>query len=508
MDAKQGLSHPSDELLAAFGDPSLGVEAQERLALHLDSCPDCRTRQEQLEPVFVEYRRCLEAVHAQIQRPRQQNAVLAFPLPSSTPAAPRRSGFGWLAWAGSFAASALAGFLLFSWNGRASERQADGLLAQASVAPPPGGSRQLRIRTQAASFLRPALFNSEATEESAAAQVRMRFEQANYDWRDPLSAQTYSAWRGSLKHKTSKVLSNAPRRQIETSTGEGTLRNASLTFDEKLAPVSGLFQFADQEWVEITAVTEPPPKHIVDVVAIPEPAPSGTAATGNRPRQPFAERELDVRLAIDALHAGASEPIEVSTGSGDILVTTYHLTAEQEARLGASLKPIDGVTLRALNENSGIQPDGASDATGLLLRNSQDVSFEAHLLSTLGARFPPAVEASLTGASKAKLEGMRQRHLRELTRDVATLQQKLTEANPEFHLTPQAPVSGAAPDAVDRLASTASALDRMIIQLSATDASKPERASILPQIAQELAQLHAWLENYTRHMGGPPKGRE
>ena len=54
------VNHPSEEELAAFGDPALGTEALEGLANHLDSCPPCQAR---LDEKFSEDLADLGVVH-------------------------------------------------------------------------------------------------------------------------------------------------------------------------------------------------------------------------------------------------------------------------------------------------------------------------------------------------------------------------------------------------------------------------------------------------------------
>ena len=115
----------------------------------------------------------------------------------------------------------------------------------------------LRIRTRTVSFVRPAAIRGELSEDKEEAAIREHFAAAHYDWQEPLSVQSYSNWRHSLTQKTSKVSpvrderTGQPEQRIETTTIGGELQSASLSLDASLAPVSGLFRFADQEWVEI-----------------------------------------------------------------------------------------------------------------------------------------------------------------------------------------------------------------------------------------------------------------
>jgi hypothetical protein len=500
----QSANHPTEEELSAFWNPAVGADALERLAVHLDSCSACRARLERMEPALSEFSRCLDAVHAQVPWERYAEFEVPAERLESTPK-PRRS-LSWpFAWAGGIAAVAVGCIVLFTWIGRSADRRAEALLAQASSVPAQNPlHHRLRIRTQTALFVR------SVPEQKEVSLVRARFDQANYDWRDPLSAQSYSAWRHALKHKTSKVSApvgagptSQPQLQIETATEEGTLRTASLTFDAKLAPVSGLFQFSDQEWVEITAMPDLD-QASADLVPAAISAPSASGTSENVPREPLAERELDVRLAINVLHTGASEPIEVSSGSGDILVTTYHLTADQEKKLALSLKPISGVTLRALDQNAEQKQPGArfADRTGLLLQTSQDLSFEAHFLAELADRFAPSVEATLRESAQRKLWDLRVSHVREMNRTLAGLQQMLQEASPEFHSASgdqaSQPTAPGAQELSHDLADSASVLDRLIILHYATGESASERAAIWPQVSVEFVRLRTLEVNYAR----------
>lgn len=507
MEPTQDLNHPDDRELAAFGEAALGPVALERLAMHLDSCRSCKERLERLQPELSEYSQCLEAVHARVSRPQQRDEDLRSlfqerlerPEPTRKTAPVRR----WqVAWVGGVAASIAVWVSLVSWSGHAQELRAETLLAQASAVPGANLShRTLRVRTQAASFLR-----SQANVRAEATLISARFVEANYDWNDPLSAQSYSAWRHSLKHKTSKVTTPVARRdeqQIETTTQDGTLRMASLTLDAKLSPVSGLFQFSDREWVEITSVPDPGTNSVTGLVPTPGSAPPTSGTSENVPREPLAERELSVRLAINVLHTGASEPIQVSTGSGDILVTAYHLTADQEKSLEQSLKQISGVTLQTLNQATPQSQADApfTDETGRILQIGQDCSFEAHLLAELAERFQPAAEATLSASSKSRLWDLRTGHISEMNRHMRELEQNLQQASPDFHPDQAGSSRSTAQDVSQNLARSAEALDRLLVTLFASGDSKSQQGALWPQISTEFSRLQSLTLEYARSLG-------
>jgi hypothetical protein len=68
MEPKQELVHLDEAQLASFLDPAQAPEAQAALLAHLDVCPLCEARLEQIEPAFSQYRHWLEGVHARIPR--------------------------------------------------------------------------------------------------------------------------------------------------------------------------------------------------------------------------------------------------------------------------------------------------------------------------------------------------------------------------------------------------------------------------------------------------------
>jgi hypothetical protein len=506
--------HPSNALLASFGDPALGPDAQEELALHLDSCAACQARLERMEPALAQYAHCLDVVHSRMSRSKQpfpEFSIESIQVRKKAAARPKPAAWRYV-WGGAIAAS-VAGLVLFSLSGNTSELRAETLLTRASQAPVRRSAKaKLRIRTQNASFIRPVLGSGAAAEQAEEA-VREHFAAANYDWRDPLSAQSYMAWRNSLKTKTSKVSTpQESEQEIETTTTDGTLRDASLTFDAKLVPVGGMFRFSDQQWVEITTLPDPDTNRVADVgsdgvVPQPVPAPPAVASTVNSPREPVAERELNVRVAIDLLHTSASEPIEVSTSSGDILVTAYNLTLEQEKGLHASLDKIGGVVVRTVSDPVGLKQSSPTDRAEMILRASHDFSFEAHQLGALAGHFPPAVEATLTESSKINLLDLRAKHAREMNRRLAGLQQLLQQESTEFRVVFATPPTESPANGIQDLATGASSLDRALIMIYAGDDPKANAAA-WTDISGQVSRLGALASQYSRYLEEERKKRE
>ena len=510
----QELIHPGDSQLASFLDPDLGPKELERLAAHLDICPVCEARLEKMEPAFSQYRRCLGEVHARVPRsdldPRTRDPWAKELWTKMEGLEASRSTrrivtmrFAWLS--GAVAAAIVVAFLL-PW-GRQSEIRADTLLARAATlaaqARRPG---HLRIRTRTASFVRPATVRGEVYAAREEASIRDHFIAAHYDWQDPLSAQSYSDWRHSLKQKTSTVSpdrderTGQPEQRIETTTIGGELLDASLSLDASLAPVSGMFRFADQEWVEITIAPDPAPSRPSTVLAgapaanpQPETVSSGAGAVASS--EPVAMRELSVRLAIDALNPGANNPIEVNVEPGGaIVVTTYGLGSELEKQLRVSLEPIQGVTLRSA-ESSKQQdaPPRPVDQAERILRASQDASYEAHFLAVIASRFQPDAEASLTPAARIRLLDLRKKHCDRMVRDLAELKGELEKERSGFR--PMAVDSAGGP--VQRMAQSATAVDRLITMLFAGKAAEGLQAESWRELETQFGTLQSLAGAYS-----------
>ncbi len=195
---------------------------------------------------------------------------------------------------------------------------------------------------------------------------------------------------------------------LDTSTTDGALREAALTIDAKdMLPVSGRFEFADSEWVEIATVPETveapvatavPPANLPVPVAVEPPVVTRPALSAIE----LAERELEVRAAIDRLNGGAGQPIGIETESGNIVVTVYNLAPQQEGQLRAGLGSMEGVIIRSADRGSDSGPDAfpACQAPGAApfpaIDTSEAIVVAGAPVEQLAARFRPEMEAKLT----------------------------------------------------------------------------------------------------------------
>jgi hypothetical protein len=508
MEHERHLRHPSNQELASFWNGTSSSETLERVAAHVDGCEMCETRLEALQPGFSKYRQCLELVHKQVGRSRRPEEDLWKKMDRIDARRPRaRLVVLRPAWLSGIAAAAACAALLVLPRLGESELRAETLLRLAAAAPAPRHSTvRLQVKTRRLSFERPLAPTSEMPGKREEEALRARFTEAHYNWDDPLSPKSYSDWWHGLKHKKSKVSqphnpAGETRQTIETRTDDGALRDAELTLDEKLLPVSASFRFADEESVEITAV---PADSNAGSVSTPSPSPPSTPLPPpamprpSAPADSVAERELDVWLAIDALHTGAGEPIEVSAQqSGHILVTTYGLAPELEAGLRASLDRIPDVTLRPAIAADKPQPRPAEDAqpADRTIRASQDILFEAHLLLELASRFEASTEAGLNPSSKAQLCDLRMKHAVELQRNLARLLRELEQQHPDFRL---APAAAADQPPVQAIAWSAAVVDRLVIGIYAGSEPEARQSADWRQLGTELGRLQGLAGSYTQ----------
>jgi hypothetical protein len=508
MEQMQELIHPGDDQLKSFWAGALSPEALEQLIAHVDECQACESRLEAMEPAFSQYRRAAQQEHARTPRTAQAETDLWNKMEEiEARRAPRR--MTWRparrhVWISGIMAAAIALAVIALPRAGGPESRAESLLKQAaSSARRTSSGRRLRIRTRNASFYRPAVLRSAPAEESEEAAIRARFIEARYDWNDPLSPKSYLDWRHNLRHKTSKLstgrdAAGQPEQSIETRTDDGALQDASLTFDAQLAPVSGWFRFADQERVEIT--TEPDSG--AESLPVPSPStariepPPHSSETVEHSAENTAERELEVRLAIDALHTEAGEPIEVSVApDGSIVVIAYRLDPELETELRSSLERIQGVTLRPAAAQSPPIAQSLGEPLDRVTHTSQDVSFEAHFLAELENRFNPDVEATLSAPSKVKLWELRAKHVSRMNSDLARLERKLEEQRPGFRPAPADPLG--APQ-VQGLANCAATVDRLITQLLAAGEPDADQGAAWRQLGIEFGRLKNLAGGYSR----------
>jgi len=510
------VEHPNQELLASLLAGQLSNAEQERVLAHLEACPDCDRRLDELNPDLQQYRqRCASMeqrlavrawpnIQAAMDRfDRQTAAAVTLRSNSFSRGAPRSIYYGALA------AAALIGAVLIGAYVFHSELRAQVLLERARKAVPISSVRtRLRVTTPRGTFLRPAVWHA-GSGQPAAEDLEAKFSMAHYDWTDPLSPASYSEWRNGLKRRKEhvSVLNNTATGQpkqyaIQTIAEDSPLHEAVLTLDAPtFSATSARFIFADQEWVEVTRVSDAPEEIPTTAPQVAQSAPLAQPVGRAAPEQLVTEREFRVRAAIDQLQAGAGAPIRVDVQpTGEIVVTPYRLSPEQERNLEASLAEIPSVTLRPAGQEADVETKSAARLSGpvdSILNASETVLARTHLLSQLADRFPPSKEEELSLAERKALWEMRVRHARQMGRDIDSLD-LLLEANRPASAGKPVRESAAAETqfSITALVETAANVDRIVTSLYTSGPSNADPVSAWPQLTSELRRLRELSRTY------------
>jgi hypothetical protein len=476
--------HPDEETLRAFLREGIRAQETEQILLHLDRCTACEQRLEELEPLF--------RLHRELRIANLPKSPIWGDLSSAMDSIDRkrRTRVPRPAWMGTVAAgAAICAFLLWP-TGRQAELRAETLLRQAERSASTEKNR-LEVRSSAGSFIRPAVLKGKTGTDA----VGLRFAAAHYDWDDPLAPASYGKWRDRLKTKKITVVEKGGQARIETDTSESDLVAASLTIAENsMTVIAGRFEFADRQWVEITAIpdavegTELMPMASVSPRE-PAPAPSGRFV------QTLPERELHVWAALDRLGLSAGAPVSVVAGAGDrIQVIAYRLESDQERQLRASLSGVEGVTLELPPaDDSGVP--ASSKAVDSAINASESILARAHFLDRLASRFPTLIEAALSQPDRKTLWEMRTRHIALMNQDIEALGNKLAKIARFSPLSP----SSATPS-TQALLESATVVDRLVTGVFATVNSDP----LWDRLREEFPRLRQMSLEYARSLGEAP----
>jgi hypothetical protein len=273
-----------------------------------------------------------------------------------------------------------------------------------------------------------------------------------------------------------------------------------------LSASSARFVFADREWVEVTRIPDAP-EEVATVSPVTPAVPLVSGSAGAAAELPVTEREFRVRAAIDRLQAPAGTPVRVDVQpGGEILVTAYHLSAEQQRNIEASLAGIPGVTIRQAGQDADGQtaplaPQPAV-ATDSILNASESILSRARLLSQLADRFPVDKEAELSLAERKTLWEMRARHVRQMSSDIETLGRLLgntrpVEAGKLAHEIRTADVDFSVPAMVE----AASNVDRLVTALYASGDAGVDAVSGWPELTADLNRLRQFCQSYQKLTG-------
>jgi hypothetical protein len=417
---------------------------------------------------------------------------------------PAKASLGRPIWIGAIAAAILVGLLI--WPRGHSVARAETLLVHAKASADRVHSRKrphLRVLTGQALFVRPAVLASDRPENDT---LRAQFRTARYDWSDPLSAAAFRGWREQLRQKTDRLSESSEPVQyrLETTTTDNALRDASIVFEgPDLTPVSLRLVFDGGGWVEITAIPEIP----ATAPAVLDRSP-GRVPPAPEPRitdRQLAERELSVRLAIDALSNNTPAPVTVEVArEGSIIVTPYHLSPEQVRQLNESLSGKEGVLLSPGEGGGG--PTGGFVSGGdeePAISTAGITASLAHLLAEDADRFPLVREVLLEPTGRAALRDLRIRRTEQLISQLDKLNKQLA-ATHELTSAGDFPVaSRETPPSLAGLEQAAGTLNRLVTAVYTTGADHMEASVAWPELVREMGEVRRLARQYERYLKLP-----
>src|SRR5580693_3082938 len=220
------MPHPDEEQLLRYSDGELPGRATSQVDSHLKACWQCRTTLEEIEKTVgasVRYRStvlqrhlpappapwtdiygCFAEIDKSMNRPSladRLGRILAWPIHH-----PKQ-------WAPAMLALLIICGLVYRYRLTPSVQAAE-LLQKAILASDshPAKPHLLRIRTGAHTVTRRTgttqMLASNAVDQETLNSLQTLFHGANYNWDDPLSAKSYSAWRDQLSAKRDQLTKN------------------------------------------------------------------------------------------------------------------------------------------------------------------------------------------------------------------------------------------------------------------------------------------------------------
>ncbi len=447
--------HLSDADLILFADTEMRAQRAAAIDAHLQNCALCRDRLAKLQTGVASY----EQYHEQILRPSLELPQAEWPrlqFPHSVKAEKRFS-FSPILWgAGAVLACCLLVVAVYFYRD-SPQQQMRQVLARAVTAPAPL-HRRIQLTMGQRRWYRPAVLRRQGgdsrsmTPSAGLEQVQLLFVEANYSWDDPLSAQSFAAWRDRLHEKRDQVTSvqsddgSSHFYRVRTETSQGVLRTASLTLRaDTFSAVKGAFEFENREKVEMADSGEMPES--APVPAARQSAPAVRGGTTETKASP--EDELRVFAALHAIGADVGEAVSVDIDPARqrVLITGMGIPVTREREIREAVAGVPKAMARfdsareehrepAPGANAGAyvtnlaapvrqmledRAGGAQQLQSLTDRTldaSNSILAQTHALYVLAERFPVDVE---TGFVDSNLQ-----ILRKLQRDHAVAIQQAT----------------------------------------------------------------------------------
>jgi hypothetical protein len=433
--------HLSDEQLAQFEDGEL----PERGAEHIASCPHCSGRLRDLRDARSAYALYWQINRRQLPPPRKDwHPLEVLVAQHQVRQRGRNLRVGLLF---SLAASLCIVAVVLFYEHRQSPSSRMNELLTRSEKIEAHGNTLIAIHVRGRVIMRPATLRSSPAyrTDPDLAHLEALFNEADYDWREPLSSRSFQRWRHHLKRKrdfVSIVWEQGDERayRVRTETPTGILRSAALTLRARdLRTTSGAFDFEKEGNVELAETGIP-------VQPVPE-RPHSNAKKQSSEKRKSSEvaaspaDTLHVLAALDRIGADVGEPINISEDArrGTVVVHATGLSDEREQEIRRVLKALPRTTLElnsssasaslnssglAGNYTDSVPPalrlrfeeqTGGSIAfqemTDRVLEASSSALARAHALQVLAQHFPPTVEESLSAADRQVLRTLWMNHI-------------------------------------------------------------------------------------------------
>jgi hypothetical protein len=363
------VRHPEDGLLLRYLDGELPGRKARQIRTHLEACWQCRAQAEELQAAIgdcVRYRNHVLAPG--LPPPPEAWRSLDFAAADAELAAqslasrlarflsPRQN--SGLRWALSGAAVLGLAFVALQQLRETPKVEAAALLQKAVRASQvrPAAHKRLRITTRTGQITRVmgAAYKPAARET----EIARLFDAAHYDWNDPLSAQSFAAWRSQLPRFQDAVLTQPNSYEIKTTTEDSELLSATLKLrGTDLAPLEGRFEFRNRDWVEMTELVDQQTNPASNVAGTtggmprqpgvppgPTPVPTETAFSDGGPST-FSE-ELQVVAALHGLGADLGDPIEIRREGRQVLVSGTGIPPQRQQQIHGALDRLPHVVVR------------------------------------------------------------------------------------------------------------------------------------------------------------------
>jgi hypothetical protein len=459
------MGHLEDEQLLRYADGESPAAAAVEIRRHLEACWQCREQLAALQNTIgerVRYRKRILQRHlpeppapwsdiyrgfAEIDATLQPGSfgervarVLWIPVRALKIAAP-------------VAVALAVACLLFYRFRQAPSVQAAELLRKAVAAGDahPGKSRLLQLRTKNLRLIRAA-----GPDATATGEIRALFQEAGYDWDNPLSAKAYQTWRDRLADKSDQVTEESGAYRIRTSTASGHLMVATLKIRaQDLTPIEERFEFRNREWVEISEAPENSSAPNLIASSAPTIIHHGDAGVRSPSSPATIGDELHVLSALHQAGADLGDPIEVSRSGGEILVAGIGIaplrqqeiqnalrsqkrvvvhfsepaSAQIEPQKEPATEPAGGADFNRLQARLAEQIGGRvifSQLASQILDMSEPMMARAYALRRLAARIPITAEAELSAPDRQLLSSLLREHTAALLRQTAELDRLLT----------------------------------------------------------------------------------